>query len=96
MGRVEFRKLKSEDEKEQCIGRGLQSGLYPSIGKAANITGIAYSTLQRRFHGTQSRAAAHEAQQIITAAQERAIVQWIYRLELASSHQELSMCEKQL
>lgn len=86
MGRVKPRKLKSEDQRESSIARalkGLQSGLYPSIRKAADINAISYSTLQRRFHGAQDRVAAHEAQQLVTAAEERAIVRWIYQLELA-------------
>ena len=86
MGRVKPRKLKAEAEKESSIARalkGLRSGLYPSIRKAAEINGIAYPTLRWRFHGGQNRVAAHEGQQLITAAEERAIVRWIYRLELA-------------
>ena len=86
MGRVKPRKLKSEDQRESSIAqavKGLQSGRYPSIRKAADINGISYSTLQRRFHGGQDRVAAHEAQQLVTGAEERAIVRWIYRLELA-------------
>jgi len=85
MGRVKPRRLKSESEKEQSIGRvlkGLQSGLYPPIHKAANITGVAYNKLQRRIQASKSRVAAYEAQQLITTAEERAI-RWIYRLELA-------------
>ena len=46
------------------------------------MTGVAYSTLQGHFHGTQSRAATHGAQQLTTGA-ERAIVRWTYRLGLA-------------
>ena len=51
--------------------------------QAAEINGIAFTTLRRRFHEGQNRVARHEGQQLITAADERAIVQWIYRLELA-------------
>ena len=86
MGRVKTRKLKSEDERELSIGRalkGLRSGRFPSIRKAAEINGIAYTTLYRRFHGGKTRVAGHEDQQLVTAAEERAIVRWIYRLELA-------------
>lgn len=86
MGRVKSRKLKLQHQKESSIARalkGLQSGLYPSICKAADINGIALTTLRRRFHGGQGRIAGHESQQLVTAAEERAIVRWIYRMEFA-------------
>lgn len=86
MGRVKPRKLKSENEKESsitCALKGLHSGRYTSIRKAAKSNGIAYTTLRRRFHGGKDRVAGHEGQQLITAAEERAVVRWIYLLELA-------------
>ena len=86
MGRIKTRKLKSESEKELAIAhalKGLRAGRYPSMRQAAEINGIAFTTLRRRFHGGKNRVAGHEGQQLITAAEERAIVRWIYRLELA-------------
>lgn len=86
MGRVKTRRLKSEIQKESIIAqalKGLESGTYPSIRKAADITGIAYTTLQRRWHGGSTRVKSHEHQQLVTAAEERAIVRWIYKLEEA-------------
>ena len=77
MGRVKSRKLKAAAEKEASIARalkGVRSGAYPSIRKAAQINGIAYSTLRGRLHGAQDYVAAHESQQLVTAAEERAIV----------------------
>ena len=64
--------------------KGLKSGHYSSISKAANICGVAYTTLRRRFHGGKGRVGGHEVQQLLTAAEEQAIVHWIYRLELAA------------
>ncbi|KAF8419212.1 hypothetical protein EV426DRAFT_616369 [Tirmania nivea] len=86
MGQVKSRKLKLRNQKESPITRalkGLQSGLYTSIRKAAEINSIAYTTLRRRFHGGQGRVARQERQHLVIAAEERAIVHWIYRLELA-------------
>ena len=85
MGRVKPRKLRSEHEKERSVARalqGLKSVQYPSIRNAANIGSVAYTTLHRQLHAGQGSGGGHEVQHLVTAAQERAIVRWIYRLEL--------------
>ena len=81
------RKLKSQDEKESSIARalkGLRSGVCPSIRNATAINSIAYTTLQRRFHGGITRAAIYECQQLVIVAEERAMVRSICQLGLAA------------
>jgi len=56
---------------------GLESGLYKTAYQAANVTDASESTLSRRLNGGKSRSEAHESQQILSKAQEKALAERI-------------------
>ncbi|RPA71578.1 hypothetical protein BJ508DRAFT_189802, partial [Ascobolus immersus RN42] len=50
-----------------------------SINKVAALYGVPARTLSGRLNGRQDRHTAHEDQQLLTAAQETILVEWIIR-----------------
>ena len=87
MGKIKQRRVqvaKEEAEREKAIKsacEGVQQGRFPSIRKAAEAYGVHYSTVRRRLKGAKSRRIANSHRQLLTPAEERAIVRWIVRLE---------------
>jgi len=80
--RVQVAKEEAEYEKAlQSACNRVQRGLFPSVRNAAEAFGVHYSTLRRHLKGGKSRKLAHVHQQLLTLAEERAIVRWIVRLE---------------
>jgi len=69
----------SEEKVAKALA-GLQSGLYTSCYKAAKETGASESTVARRFKGGKTRVEAREVQQMLSGAQEKALVSWITNL----------------
>ena len=53
---------------------------YSSIRKAALAFNIPNATLQSRMSGRKSRTEAHEAEQILSNAEEKTLARWITRL----------------
>ena len=81
MPRVKQRK---EDEKEDRVRRtikGYEDGSFKSIGDAATAFSVPPSTLAHRIIGRRTRREAHEADQLFTPAEERAIGKWILHLD---------------
>jgi hypothetical protein len=57
-----------------------RNGEYTSIRAYADAFSVSYSTLSYRLSGRVSRSTAHESKQILSAAEEKALVKWITRL----------------
>jgi len=75
---------KEEADREKAIKNacdGVQQGRFASIRKAAEAYEVHYSTVRRRLRGAKARKLAHVHQQLLTPAEERAIVRWIVQLE---------------
>src|SRR2546423_1095385 len=83
-------KAAESEEKVLKALAGLQSGLYRTCYKAAKETGASETTVTRRFKGGMTRAEAREEQQMLSRAQEKALVSWITNLTATghpASHQ---------
>jgi len=84
MGKIKKRLLLSENEKEVRIQKAMKAytaGKFRSLRKTAEAYGLAYTTLNRRVHGGLPRMLAHAYQQLISPAEEKAILRWIIKLE---------------
>ena len=84
MGKVKKSALLSENENEIRIQKAMTAyaaGKSSSLRKAAEVYGLAYTTLYRRVHGSLTRVQGHAHQQLLSAAEERAILHWIIKLE---------------
>ena len=84
MVKVKMRYRKQKEDKEARIKKAVQAvtaGDFPSLRRTAEAYNIPLTTLRRRLAGGVSRALAHESQQLLTIAEEKAVVRWIYRLE---------------
>lgn len=57
--------------------KGLQNGKYKSIRSAAKSEGVVHTTLLGRLKGLRSKYKSHEHQQVCTAEEEEALVEWI-------------------
>ncbi|KAF8805523.1 hypothetical protein BYT27DRAFT_7073169, partial [Phlegmacium glaucopus] len=72
--------------KEACIQQAkldFEAQQYPNIRKAAIAHDVKYDTLRRRVQGlTQPCKEAHGQQQLLTRAEEGALVDWICYLAL--------------
>ena len=55
---------------------------FPSIRSTASHFNIPYQTLQARIAGRKSRAESYEMRQILSNAEEKALVRWVTRLTL--------------
>ena len=84
MGKLKLRNKKQKGDKEARIKKAIhavKSGDFPSLRRTAEAYDIPLTTLRRRLAEGISCALAHESQQLLTVAEEKAIVRWIYRLE---------------
>lgn len=86
MGKVKQRADKAlvEVQQEEALkqaAKGLNEGRFKSLRRAAEAYGVHYSTLHRRMKGSTSRRKAHIKQQLLSPADEKAIVRWIVRME---------------
>src|SRR5438270_13018280 len=80
MPRPKSEKAAESEEKVLKALAGIQSGLYRNCYHAAQKTGASEATVTRRFNGGKTRAEAREVQQILSKAQEKALVSWITNL----------------
>jgi hypothetical protein len=60
---------------------GLQNGTFSSLSEAAQAYSLSKSSLGHRKNGRQSRQKAHEDQQLLSPAAERAVVRWCTQLD---------------
>jgi hypothetical protein len=60
-----------------------RNGEYTSIRACADAFSVSYSTLSYRLSGRVSRSTACESSQILSTAEEKALVKWITRLSTA-------------
>ena len=60
-----------------------RNGEYTSIRACADAFPVSHSTLSYRLSGRVSRSTAHGSKQILSAAEEEALVKWITRLSTA-------------
>ena len=84
MGKLKPRNKKQNGDKEARIKKAIhavKSRDFPSLRRTAEAYDIPLTTLRRRLAGGISCALAHESQQLLTVAEEKAVVRWIYRLE---------------
>jgi len=58
----------------------IEKGNFTSIRKAARAYDIPYATLRHCMAGRNSRATAHQVEQILSNAEEKTLSQWITRL----------------
>ena len=78
-----MRNKKLKEDKEARIKKAIQAvkaGDFPSLRRTAEAYNISLTTFRRRLAGGVSCALAHESQQLLTVAEEKAVVRWIYRL----------------
>jgi hypothetical protein len=61
--------------------QALKDGVFSSIGEAATAFNLPKSSLAHRRNSRQTRQQAHEGDQIISPAAEKAIVKWILKLD---------------
>ena len=74
----------SENEQELRIQKAVKAyaaGKFPSLRKPAEAHGLGYTTLHPQVHGGLTRVQAHAHQQLLSAAEEKAILRWIIKLE---------------
>ena len=57
--------------------KGIRNGTYVSIDHAVKVLDVARTTLRRSMKGGKTRKEAREATQLLTAQDEKAIVDWI-------------------
>ena len=72
--------LDREARIEKAI-KAYRDNKFTSIGEAAIAFDLPKSTLGHRLQGRENRQKAHEDQQLFTPAAEKAIVQWILKLD---------------
>ena len=86
MGRLKKRAQKAleeglrEEVLEQVV-KAMNDGRFTPMRRAAEAYGVHYSTLRRRLKGGSSRKAAHIKQQLLSTADEKAIVRWIVQMK---------------
>jgi len=56
---------------------GIETGTYMSIDHAAKALGVSRTTLRRRLKGGKTRKQARESMQLLSAQEEKALVDWI-------------------
>ena len=64
--------------------QGLENKEFPSIRSAARHFEVPFTTLRDRIAGTKTRAESYEMRQILSNAEEKALVRWITRLTSTS------------
>lgn len=71
-------KAYNEESITRALNR-LENGDFKSLRQASALTGVPYATLQRRRQGAKPRTEAHQPEQLLSAVQERVLVDWIKR-----------------
>ena len=91
MPRPRSEKAAESDKKVLKALAGLQLGLYSSCYKAVKETGASEATVSRRFNGGKTCAEAREVQQMLSSAQEKALVSWTTNLTATGIRQAMSL-----
>ena len=84
-------------EREATIERAiaaLSRGDFPNINQAAKHFNLNYVTLKNRVNGGKSIAESREPSQLLTIAEEHALVRWIRRLAASSYHLLINSSKK--
>jgi len=84
MGRIKSRKVTKNAEKERRIQLAIadiRKGKYSSIRQTVEAHDVAFSTLRRRLNSGMTCSLAHATQQLLTVAEEKAVVRWILCME---------------
>ena len=68
-------KTMTSDQVDKAV-EALKQGKIHGVINAAHYYGVAPSTLKHRLHGWSSFRKARESQQVLTATEEEALVQW--------------------
>jgi hypothetical protein len=69
------------EQRYEAALKGLDTGVFSSLQKAAEAYGLPKSSLGHRKNSRQTREIAHQEQQTFTPAAEKAIVKWILKLD---------------
>ena len=77
MPRAKSQKATESEEKVLKALAGIRSGLYRNAYHAWQKTGASKATVERRLKGGKTHAEAREEQQILSKAQEKALVSWV-------------------
>jgi hypothetical protein len=83
MGKLKNRDATAAIKREEAFHKAIQAlkdGTFTSIAEAAVAFELPKSTLGHRLKGRQNRQKAHEGDQILSPAAERAVVKWILKL----------------
>jgi hypothetical protein len=70
----------TNDERMEAALEDLRKKVYRSVSEAAKAHGVAERTLRARKNGRNSRAQANEAKQLLSRAEEKALVEWIHEV----------------
>jgi len=84
MGKIKQRTLQKQQQKEARLQKAIKAakaGDFPSLRRTAEAYDIPLTTLRRRLAGGTTYIKAHAYQQLLTTAEEKAVVRWIYQLE---------------
>jgi len=71
--------IENEDKIQKAVEE-LSQGKFPSVRAAAKAHDVSHVTLGRRLKGGRSMHEAHEDEQTLTKAEEKALVQWITQM----------------
>jgi hypothetical protein len=82
MARRKSQKVAERDLQVDKAVSGVQSGLYKSAYDAAKQLGLSKTTVTRRIHGRLTQAQARYSQQLLSPAQEDALLKWIKQLTI--------------
>ena len=76
-------KAAANDDQIEAALKDLRAKVYKSVNAVAKAHGVLEPTLRARKKGRASRAEANETKQILSAAKEKALVQWILKVSSA-------------
>ncbi|KAH0604038.1 uncharacterized protein H6S33_007069 [Morchella sextelata] len=81
MGRSRAQQQAKFNKRVDDAKNDLNAGTIKNIREAAEVHGIAYSSLRDRLAGAKNRQEAHVEQQNLTPVEENAIKKWILKLD---------------
>ena len=70
------------DARMEAALKDLRDKVFKSVRAAAKAHGVPESTLRGRHSGGKSRAQANEAKQLLSQAEEKALVRWIHEVSM--------------
>ena len=81
--RERSKKARDNNKQVEAALKDYQKKKFKSVNAAARAHGVAESTLRARVKGRKSRAEANETKQLLSQAEERALIQWILEVSKA-------------